>query len=246
MTMKASPSDQQRLLELQTLDTRLAQLVRLEKALPQRTALAALDEDRVRIRADLATLRGTLEDAQAELRRVESDVDSVTARVAKEQSRSLAATDAKEAVALDRELESLRRRQSDLEDVELIVMERVEEHQAAVAGVSADLEELEQRRADAEHAVGVATQQIAEERAAALASRTALVGGLPEELIALYEKQRARFGVGASLLRRRVSEAAGVELSADALQEVRAAAPDDVLLCPTSSAILVRTAESGI
>jgi len=244
--MKASPSDQQRLLELQALDSRFAQLARRERELPERAVVEALDADRTRIRSDLASLRGTLEDAQAELRRVESDVDSVTARAAREQERSLAATDAKQAQALERELESLRRRQSDLEDIELVVMEKVEEHQAAVNAVQAELEELEQRRADAEHAVGVALAGIAADRDATSASRADLAASLPEDLVALYEKQRARYGVGASLLRRRVSEAAGVELTADELQAVRAAAPDDVVLCPSSSAILVRTAESGL
>jgi len=244
--MKASPSDQQRLLELQALDSRLAQLARRERELPERAALAALDADRTRLRADLASLRGTLEDAQAELRRVESDVDSVTARVAREQERSLAATDAKQAQALERELESLRRRQADLEDIELVVMEKVEEHQAAVSGVQAELSELEQRRADAEHEIGAALGRIAADRETAAAERAALAAALPEELIALYERQRARYGIGASLLRRRVSEAAGVELTADELQAVRAAAPDDVVLCPSSSAILVRTGESGL
>jgi len=244
--MKASPSDQQRLLELQALDSRLVQLARRERELPERAALEALDVERARMRADVASLRGTLEDAQAELRRVESDVDSVTARVAREQERSLAATDAKQAQALERELESLRRRQADLEDIELVVMEKVEEHQAAVNGVVAELDELEQRRADAEHGVDAALGRLAADRQATAAERSALVAGLPEDLVALYEKQRARYGVGASLLRRRVSEAAGVELTADELQTVRAAAPDEVILCPSSSAILVRTAESGL
>jgi len=244
--MKASPSDQQRLLELQALDSRLAQLARRERELPERAALAALDADRARLRADLASLRGTLEDAQAELRRVESDVDSVIARVAREQERSLAATDAKQAQALERELESLRRRKADLEDIELVVMEKVEEHQTAVNGVAAGLEDLEHRRADAAHAIEVALAEIHTERDAVSSSRSTLAASLPEDLVALYEQQRARYGVGASLLRRRVSEAAGVELTADELQAVRAAAPDDVILCPSSSAILVRTAESGL
>ena len=69
---------------------------------------------------------------------------------------------------------------------------------------------------------------------------------MPAELLALYEKQRERYGVGASHLRGGVSSASGVALNATDLGAVRAAAPDDVLLCPDSSAILVRTAESGI
>ena len=38
-----------------------------------------------------------------------------------------------------------------------------------------------------------------------------------------------------------VSSASGVRLNETDLQTIRAAAPDDVLLCPDSNAILVRT-----
>ncbi len=78
------------------------------------------------------------------------------------------------------------------------------------------------------------------------AKRQELVGSLPEELVALYERQRERYGFGASLLQRGISSASGVALTESDLQQVRQAAPDDVLLCPDSNAILVRTAESGI
>ena len=69
---------------------------------------------------------------------------------------------------------------------------------------------------------------------------------MPADLIALYEKQRERYGVGASHLRARISSASGVELTGSDLAAVRAAAPDAVLLCPDSNAILVRTDESGL
>jgi predicted nucleic acid-binding Zn-ribbon protein len=72
------------------------------------------------------------------------------------------------------------------------------------------------------------------------------VGKLPEELIALYERQRDRYGFGASLLRGGVSSASGLKLNENDMADVRAAAPDDVLLCPDSNAILVRTNESGL
>ena len=67
-----------------------------------------------------------------------------------------------------------------------------------------------------------------------------------KRLLALYEKQRTRYGTGASLLRGGVSLASGVKLLEDELQKIRAAAPDDVLICPSSDSILVRTDESGL
>jgi predicted nucleic acid-binding Zn-ribbon protein len=87
---------------------------------------------------------------------------------------------------------------------------------------------------------------IASESDAARSQRAAIVATVPADLMALYEKQRERYGVGASHLRARVSSASGVELTGSDLAAVRAAAPDAVLLCPDSNAILVRTDESGL
>ena len=106
--------------------------------------------------------------------------------------------------------------------------------------------DLDDRRAVAEAGVAAALESIAAERAAAIADRAVIAASLPEDLLALYERQRARYGVGASLLRGGVSQASGVALLADELATVRAAAPEAVLTCPSSEAILVRTAESGL
>ena len=125
-------------------------------------------------------------------------------------------------------------------------MERVEEHQAAADARAASRADLAARRAEAEAAVAAAVAAIAAERAQATADRGVVAASLPEDLLALYERQRARYGVGASLLRRGISEASGVALLADELAAVRSAAPDAVLICPSSEAILVRTAESGL
>ena len=76
--------------------------------------------------------------------------------------------------------------------------------------------------------------------------REAVAARVPADLLALYEKQRARYGVGASHLRGGVTSASGVALNSSDMNTVRAAAPDDVLICPDSNAVLVRTAESGL
>lgn len=244
--MKAAPDAQQRLLELAEHDRRIAQLARLERDLPEVTALNLLVAERATVRADLGTTSGVLEDARIELGRTESDVAVVAARVARDTERMMASSSAKDASAFEHEIESLRKRQNDLEEIELAVMERVEQHEAAVAGIQARLDGLDAGVAAADLAVNAARERISAELVEIQRARGAVVGDLPTDLVALYEKQRERYGVGASLLRRGVSEASGFALLADELARVKAAAPDDVLLCPSSEAILVRTSESGL
>jgi predicted nucleic acid-binding Zn-ribbon protein len=140
----------------------------------------------------------------------------------------------------------LRGRLSNLEEIELSVMEKVETLEGELGAAADSLTQHLLQLADVERARDTALVALGEERAEALAHRATLVVTVPDDVLALYEKQRERYGLGASHLRARVSSASGVELTGSDLAAVRHAAPDAVLLCPDSNAILVRTDESGL
>jgi len=133
-----------------------------------------------------------------------------------------------------------------VEEIELSVMEKLEEHQGRVDETSGRLAELLDQVAAIEATRDAALASISAEGTTAAAGRRTIEAKVPADLLALYEKQRTRYGTGASLLRGGVSLASGVKLLEDELQKIRAAAPDDVLICPSSDAILVRTDESGL
>ncbi|MFW8745412.1 DUF7581 domain-containing protein, partial [Mesorhizobium japonicum] len=95
--------------------------------------------------------------------------------------------------------------------------------------------------ADATAARDAALGALEVEQRQADADRSVVAARVPTELLALYEKQRGRYGVGASHLERGMSSATGVMLGASDLNRVRAAAPDDVIVEEESGAILVRT-----
>lgn len=244
--MKASPSDQIELLKLQTADTRMGQLDHAVKNLPQLAELAALQPEVEAVRARWIAATGELEDARSELTRVESDVEVVTARIARDTDRAQHTTSAKDAQALEAELASLAKRQGDLEEIELTVMEKVEGLESALAAVEAERAALNEKVAALEAARADEAETVATKRDALSRDRAALAAVLPADLLALYERQRARYGLGAALLQRGVSLGSNVKLTESDLAEIRRAAPDDVVLCPDSSAILVRTEESGL
>jgi predicted nucleic acid-binding Zn-ribbon protein len=246
MPLQASPADQALLLDLQQLDTSLQQLAHRARQLPELKALADLDQEVAVLRGRLTTEEGVAEDARRELKRIESDVQVVEARVTRDRDRLQASSSQKDIQALEQELAALANRQSDLEDVELEVMDRVEQASGIVAATQAELDALAVRRAELDAARLESLATVESERAHATANRSTIAQKVPADLLALYERQRERYGTGASLLRARVSSASGVELTGNDLAAVRNAAPDDVLLCPTSDAILVRTDESGI
>jgi predicted nucleic acid-binding Zn-ribbon protein len=246
MALKASPEDQALLLDLQALDTKVQQLGHRAANLPEIATIAGLSTVRDGLRTSVAEANGEWEDAQLELKRTEADVAVVEARVARDKERMQSSASVKDVAAFEQELAALAKRQSDLEDIELAVMEAVDEKAKVLGDARAQLEAVEAKIAEASAARDVALGELEREKAAATSDREALAARLPADLVALYEKQRARYGVGASHLRGGVSSASGVALNSSDMTVVRAAAPDDVLLCPDSNAILVRTNESGL
>ena len=246
MALKASPDDQALLLDLQALDTKLAQLDHRARSLPELATLATLGAENETLRLALAEQQGSAEDVQIELSRIESDVKVVETRIARDAERLQASSSVKDVAALEQELTALRKRLNDLEEIELVVMERLEEAQAVVSATTAKRDDLQSQIAAIEEVRDAALATITAERTTSAAGRRTIEAKVPVDLIALYEKQRARYGTGASMLRGGVSLASGVKLLEDELQKIRAAAPDDVLICPSSDAILVRTNESGL
>ncbi len=246
MALKASPESQALLLDLQAFDTKLAQLDHRAKSLPQLATLAGFAKDADALRLTLGEQNGALEDTKIELRRIESDVEVVEARIARDAERLQGSSSVKDVSALEQELTALRKRLGDLEEIELTVMEKLEGQQTLADNTTAALDALRERSAEIEAERDAALTDLAAERATAAAGRASVEANIPAELLALYERQRARYGTGASMLRGGVSLASGVKLLENEMQAIRAAAPDDVIMCASSEAILVRTAESGL
>jgi hypothetical protein len=244
--VKASPTDQNELLRLQTSDTRLTQLDHAGKNLPQTAELAALQPEVDALSARWIARTGELEDARAELKRVESDVEIVEARMARDTARAQQTSSVKDVQALESELAALRKRRDDLEEIEFTVMERVEEYEGTLAAVEAERTELGNRVHALEAARGDELAKLDAQRSALAKDRAAIVSAIPADLVELYEKQRARYGLGAALLVRGVSMGSNVKLTESDLAVIRRAAPDEVVLCPDSGAILIRNEESGL
>jgi predicted nucleic acid-binding Zn-ribbon protein len=243
--LKASTEDQALLLDLQALDTKISQLDHRAKSLPEHATLDGLGATAQQLRLALAEQNGALEDVKIELGRVESDVTVVETRITRDSERLQGSSSVKDVAALEQELTALRKRLGDLEEIELTVMERLEE-QSAVDSTAAQLAAIAGQVSAVEAERDAALATITGERTTAAAGRRTIEGKVPADLLALYERQRARYGTGASLLRGGVSMASGVKLLENEMQAIRAAAPDDVIMCASSEAILVRTAESGL
>jgi predicted nucleic acid-binding Zn-ribbon protein len=247
--MKAEPSDQQRLLDLQALDTGLDRLTARRRNLPELAkldeavkALAALDDDVVRVRTELS-------DVGRAQRKLDNEIDMVRMRADRDRARldSGLLASPRELENLQAELASLARRQGVLEDEALEKMEVVEGLEARLAQLSADRERLAAERDAAAERRDAALGELDAEASRRRAEREALAPALPAALVALYERIRSTSaGVGAAALVRRRCEGCHLELSGADLRAVAAAPPDEVVRCEECRRILVRTKESGV
>jgi predicted nucleic acid-binding Zn-ribbon protein len=246
--VKADPAAQLRLIDLQVLDAALARCAHRRRTLPELAAIAEAEARLGELRGALVRAETEVGDLDRELRRMENDVDQVRRRAARDQQRmQSAAVPAKELESLQHEVESLARRQSNLEDLELEAMERREEAggrldalRAEAAGFTADVETATAARDKAYAEIDAAAERDT-------ADRAEVAKEIPADLLALYDRIRdASGGVGAAVIRQRRCEGCRLEIAGSELRAIRAAAPDDVLRCENCRRVLVRTAESGL
>lgn len=244
----APAADQQRLLDVQALDTRLAQLAHRKSSLPEHAELQELDARRVAVADQLVAAQTIASDVARELAKSEQDVERVRERAARDQARLDTGTGtAKDLQALQHELVSLARRQSELEDVELEIMERAEGAQAAVAALESERDDLEHRRAAVEQRRDAVLADIDAEADRVRSERDSTAAGLDSGLVELYEKVRAQSGgLGAAALRARRCEGCRLELNRTDLARIAAAPQDEVVRCEECRRILVRIPESGL
>lgn len=246
--MNADPAAQQNLLAVADLDAELARTAHRRETLPE---LAEITEAGIALqegRDAMVMAETAASDLDRSIRKLEAEIEQVRAR--ENRDRSLLASGSissgKQLEDLEHELATLERRQSSLEDDQLELMEQRE-------AVDVDLEKAKQAVADAEARVADATVRrdaaVAELDASqtkAAGERESLTGGLPADLLALYERIRSQKGTGAALLRQRRCGSCRLELDRTAIAAIKDSAPDSIQRCEECGVILVRTSESGL
>ncbi|MEV4723891.1 MULTISPECIES: zinc ribbon domain-containing protein [Micromonospora] len=245
--MKAEPQVQRRLLDLQAIDTTLAQLAHRRRSLPERAELEGLARELSALEDERVRAQVAVDDLDRDIARLEKDIDQVRARKSKDEARLASGSGpARELEALQHELVSLNRRQGDLEDAELELMEQRETAQATLDGIEARIAEARDRRAAVEQRRDENLAAIAKEEEFKQGARKPLAADLPADLVTLYDKIREDTGLGAALLTAGRCGGCRLELSGADLARIRRSDPDEVVRCEDCRRIMVRTNESGL
>ena len=250
--MKADPFVQLRLLDLQALDTALDRLgAQAPDACPRSPRSPGSTGSLDSLRADVVVAETEVSDLQRELDKADADIEQVRVRKARDEDRlaSGAITQPKQLEELQHEVATLSKRQNDLEDAELEVMERMEEAQARLSELLAAARASTRPR-------GVRWSSTREE---AFLDLDAEAGRPPQERAELAAEPSRRTcspSTRRSAPPRAASEPVAIErgrcggchvdLMNNEKAEYRAAPTDEVLRHESCGRILVRTAESGL
>jgi uncharacterized protein len=212
--------------------------------LPERAALTAATATARELAAELATRREELAVVARTEHRLDGEAAAVGAKAADVDAKlySGSVTSPKELQALQADLDQLKRQRATLEDEELEVMERREELDAAVAELDARVQAESARVEELRTSIRDQEAAIAAELAAEEAARAEAAQSVPDAVLALYDRIRARHeGVGAARLVGDTCQGCRLSLPAVDVARVRALPPDEVAQCEHCEAVLVRT-----
>lgn len=241
--MKAAAAAQRGLLDLQAIDTAIAQLEHRRRSLPEHAQILEGHKQRAALGESLVAARTLVSDLESELDKAEADLVPVKERRARDQRRlgDGGVSDPKQLNALIDEIDHLLRRIGDLEDIQLEVMERLE----TATGMR---DSLQQERTDVERSLraliasrDALVADLDAQLAELLTKQQAAAAVLPADLVALYRRIAARGGGrGAAPLDGRRCGGCQLEVTATAMAQFAAAADDEVLRCEECDRILVR------
>jgi uncharacterized protein len=240
--MKASIEEQKALLDLQFIDSAIFVAQNKMADAPEREQLVAVDKKIAHAESELAGAKAAQELVEVELKRSEVEVEAITDRRKKDEAVLAAGTvPAKEMEKIQHEIGSLNKRQAELEEVELEIMERAEKAAAEIIRQSSDLDGLLVIKEELAKRLASAMETLSAEIEIKSNERKDLLPKISPELIELYEAIRIKnAGIGAVRLVGDTCQGCQLTMTAAELQKVRALPVDELVRCEECRRILIR------
>ena len=240
--MQASTEQQGLILELQLLDNEIMQANTKLKSLPEIEQLLHIEKRVTAANDELSVVKTESDQIALELRRGEVDVETVTDRIKKDEARlSSGNATPKELEQLQHEVETLKKRQESLEEIELEIMIRNDAVIARTNTLSTDLASLQTLKDEISGRLQSATDDINKVIADKNTSRSAVAGKIEKALLDLYEKIRGNGGgVGAAALVGNKCNGCNLAINAVEMDRIKSLAKDELLRCEECRRILVR------
>ena len=238
--MRANLQDQKSLLEMAQLDIDLGRNASEKAKLLASTEIEVASDLALALSDQLIDARNKVGDLELELKRSENDLELVETRIAKDKQRLTTTSSPKDAQGIEHELTSLTKRKSELEDLELAVMEELEKVRSELDAVSSNKQLAEAELSGLREKLASNLTELDSERARLVASREKLIATLDPELAVVYQRKADR-GSSVGRLIGRECGACRLSITATNLDEILALAPDEIAECPNCQALLVRS-----
>jgi predicted nucleic acid-binding Zn-ribbon protein len=230
------------LLAVQEIDSELDRVAHRRRTLPERRAQAEAEAAADAVASELAATERRAGELAQEIRRREDEVAALEARAASLEGAldSGAGGSPRDLAAMADEVQHIRTRVRSTEDALLDLLEEAE----TAASTQAELQKRRDERAtavaDAVDATGVAEAELDAEEATLVPRRAALLEGVSADLLATYDKLRARLGgVAVAPLDGNRCSGCHLTLPATELDALRHAPPGTVIRHEECGRILV-------
>ncbi len=239
--MKASVSDQRLILDIQKFDQQSATLKNKAATLPELVEISTTTIKQNNVRDLRIAAETELSDVKRELARAEGDVEQIVTRIERDEKRLASGTGTpKELEQTQHELGTLGVRRSELEEVELEIMMRVDGIKDRISALTIEENELALVIADLNIRKENALAAIHTELEGIETDRKATSQSVGAEILALYEKIRESNGIGAAALAGNQCKGCNLTLNTIELQRIAGLAEDEVVRCEECRCILVR------
>ena len=230
--------------QLADLDVRLEQIDHHVKHLPERETRTGIAAELAKLAAEARMLDVQIGDLERQQRKQEDEVARIEAKRAHNSERLYEShlTSPKEAEALTAEAESLGRRQMEIEDQILELMEQLEPLSSARADLAGRHAAATEHKAAVDAAIAAAESEASTQHNDVITERETLVGSADPDLVSVYEERRA-IARGAPVVGRLVGttcSACHLEVSSVDFERIMHLEPDELVECPQCGALLVR------
>jgi predicted nucleic acid-binding Zn-ribbon protein len=237
--VKATTQQLEDLWQLQKLILDQRRLISEAKRLSSGESLAEQEQSLVDLGELTRNQLLVVEAAQAEKKRIDSDLELVEKRIQQDQARLNSSSSTKDITGIQHEIDGLLQRKAMLEDTELGILSELEQQKKRLDELSSVKQAAEEQLQSSKAELRGRLDQMKQENLQLNEQIERLRGSAPTELLELFDKKLSK-GTAIGRLVRSACNACNMNLNSTAIADISAIPVDEVAMCPECSAIVIR------
>jgi len=237
--MHLDKSGQQALLKLSEIDLALTKLKAELVQLVESKELAELQTQLTTSSGELLTARTETEKISLIVRRSEEDIRLVEERLARDVDRLNTTSSPKDAQAIEHEIVSLKKRKSDLEDIEIALLDDLEASEKVLEEATAKRDGLNASLMNLQAEIQAAVDVLKSQGRKLTADKSVVVEKISAEVLSQYEKLSTR-AIAVGQVDERGCTACRMNLTVGAISNIKSLPEDELAICPECQAFIVR------